>query len=234
MCNAPTPWPELLPTVMLGLRTCIKEDLNASPAQLLYGTELRIPGEFFVSEELPADPNFFLEKFREHIRKVRPSSTAHHIKSGCFLQKNLYTSTHVFVRIDAIRKPLEPPYSGPHRVVKRIDDRKFVIDLNGTEKSISVDRLKPAYLSKESASPPASPEEPRPPAAPEKRSRPASPPPVPDSCPSNTMDRPLSTYPARKRVSFPSFVPDQVTGVVCGFSSLVNSRGLVGKLPVEC
>ncbi|XP_015118988.1 uncharacterized protein LOC107042455 [Diachasma alloeum] len=212
MCNVPKPWPELLPTDMLGLRTCIKEDLTASPAQLLYGTELRIPGEFFVSEDLPANPKFFLEKFREHIRKVRPSPTAHHITSRCFFLKDLYTSTHVFVRIDAVRKPLELPYSGPHRVVRRIDDRNFVIDLNGTEKSISVDRLKPAYVAKESASPPASPEEPSSPAAPEKPSRPASPPPVPDSCPSNTMDRPLRTYPARKRISFPSSVPDQVTG----------------------
>ncbi|XP_015116582.1 uncharacterized protein LOC107040834 [Diachasma alloeum] len=133
MRNAPTPWSELLPTVMLGLRTCIKQDLNASPAQLLYGTELRIPGEFLVSEDLPANPNFFLEKFMEHIREVRPSPTAHHTKSRCFLLKDLYTSSHVFVMIDVVKKPLDPPFSGPHRVIRRIDDRNFVIDLNGTE-----------------------------------------------------------------------------------------------------
>ncbi|XP_011313299.1 uncharacterized protein [Fopius arisanus] len=32
MCNAPTPWADLLPTVMLGLRVADKKDLKASPA----------------------------------------------------------------------------------------------------------------------------------------------------------------------------------------------------------
>jgi hypothetical protein len=35
-------WIELLSTVLLGLRTTIKEDIKASAAELLYGTTLRI------------------------------------------------------------------------------------------------------------------------------------------------------------------------------------------------
>ncbi|XP_025158377.1 uncharacterized protein LOC112589413 [Harpegnathos saltator] len=34
-CHAPTPWPDILPTVLLGLRACMKEDPQASPAKLL-------------------------------------------------------------------------------------------------------------------------------------------------------------------------------------------------------
>lgn len=51
MCSS-KPWLDILPTVLLGLRTSLKEDLQASPAEMLYGTCLRIPGEFFVSEDL--------------------------------------------------------------------------------------------------------------------------------------------------------------------------------------
>lgn len=38
---------EKLPIVLLGIRTALKEDLNASSAEIVYGTNLRLPGEFF-------------------------------------------------------------------------------------------------------------------------------------------------------------------------------------------
>ena len=37
MCASETPWPQRLPIVLLGLRACYKEDLEASPAEMLYG-----------------------------------------------------------------------------------------------------------------------------------------------------------------------------------------------------
>lgn len=51
----------------------------------------------------------------------------------------------MFLREDAIRKPLVPPYSGPHRVVKR-SEKNFVILLRDKEVVVSIDRVKPAYL----------------------------------------------------------------------------------------
>ncbi|XP_025160567.1 uncharacterized protein LOC112589896 [Harpegnathos saltator] len=74
-CHAPTPWPDILPTILLGLRACVKEDLQASPAELLFGTTLQLPGEFFVHEDPPADPFIFLEKFRECIQSLKPAFT---------------------------------------------------------------------------------------------------------------------------------------------------------------
>uniref|UniRef100_A0A0C9RQ48 RNA-directed DNA polymerase n=1 Tax=Fopius arisanus TaxID=64838 RepID=A0A0C9RQ48_9HYME len=199
MCNAPTPWPDLLPSVLLGLRTCFKEDLKASPAQLLFGTELRIPGEFFTTSTLAAEPTFFLEKFREHLRKIRPTPTAHHTKARLFVQKDIYTCSHVFLRVDAVRRPLEQPYAGPYQVVKRVDDRIFIILINGTEKAVSVERLKPAFIAKDDSAP--LDHQPAPNLAQ-----------VPAEHRSATMDPPLRTYQrTRKRVSFPDS-PSQVTG----------------------
>jgi cleavage and polyadenylation specificity factor subunit 1 len=107
-----------LPAVLLGLRTCFKEDVKASAVELLYGTPLRITGEFFVNENTPADPQIFMEKFREDMRELRPTPTAHHIKPSMFILKVLYTCTHVFLRTDVVKSPLQPPYSGPYEVVK--------------------------------------------------------------------------------------------------------------------
>ena len=42
-----TCWTETLPLVLLSIRTAVKGDLQASVAELLYGTTLRLPGEFF-------------------------------------------------------------------------------------------------------------------------------------------------------------------------------------------
>jgi len=80
MCHKSDDWVESLPSVLLGLRSCYKEDLNASPAELLFGTTLRIPGEFFIEEDFPVDPEIFLEKHRVHMRNIRSSPTSHHSK----------------------------------------------------------------------------------------------------------------------------------------------------------
>lgn len=55
MCALQTSWTELLPLVLLGLRTVYKEELQASPGEMLYGTTLRVPGEFFVHQSIPAE-----------------------------------------------------------------------------------------------------------------------------------------------------------------------------------
>ncbi len=40
-------WMDELPMVLLGIRTAWREDAECSPADLVYGTALHLPGEFF-------------------------------------------------------------------------------------------------------------------------------------------------------------------------------------------
>ena len=61
------------------------------------------------------------------------------------MSKALSTCTHVFVRSDVVRKPLQSPYNGPYRVVDR-KEKYFILDLNGRKDTVSIDRLKPAHL----------------------------------------------------------------------------------------
>ena len=46
-CHTPTHWVESLPIILLGICTALKQDLGCSAAELVYGTTLHIPGEFF-------------------------------------------------------------------------------------------------------------------------------------------------------------------------------------------
>jgi hypothetical protein len=64
------------------------------------------------------------------------------------VSRDLAACTHVFVRHDGIRKPLQPTYDGPYRVVERAE-KFFTIDYNGRDDTVSLDRLKPAYLESE-------------------------------------------------------------------------------------
>lgn len=142
MCS-PKPWLDILPTVLLGLRTSFKEDLQAIP-EILCGISFRILWEFFVPQDPPADPQIFVEKHREYMRGLRPTPTVHHNKAK--ISKDLSTCTHVFVHCDHIKKPLEPAYRGPYKIINRFTDILYKIEIEDTSVSINLDRLKPAYI----------------------------------------------------------------------------------------
>ena len=146
MCHNNREWVEVLPTVLLGLRTSVKEDIGATAGELVYGTTIRIPGEFFLDEEMPPDPKFFVEKFRHHMTQVRATPISRHDRRKVFVHKDLSTCSHVFVRIDRVKKPLEHPYEGPYKVLERLSDNVFKMEIQGKATNISVERLKPAYF----------------------------------------------------------------------------------------
>ena len=85
MCSPQTPWVDLLPTVLLGRRTTFKDDLQAAPAEMLFGVPLRVPGEFFVTQSIPANQPVFVEGLRNLIRAVKPVPALRHTKHQPFI-----------------------------------------------------------------------------------------------------------------------------------------------------
>ena len=59
--------------------------------------------------------------------------------------RSLATVSHCFLRVDAVKKPLTPPYDGPYRVLARTD-KTFTIMKNEKPLVVSIDRVKPAFL----------------------------------------------------------------------------------------
>eukprot|EP00731_Ephydatia_muelleri_P016142 Em0009g566a len=148
----PDSWMDALPLVLLGIRTAVKEDLASTAAEMLYGTTLRLPGEFFTPSQpnsLP-DPIDFVSNLRTRMQNIR--STPPRATQRNNITVGLSTATHVFIRHDAVRKPLQPPYDGPYPVLKR-PDKHFTVDIKGRQDTVSVDRLKPAHLDNEPAHP---------------------------------------------------------------------------------
>ena len=65
----------------------------------------------------------------------------------------LRTCTHVYVLNSAVKPPLTRPYRGPFKVLRR-GDKVFTIQLpNGSEDTVSIDRLKPAFVATDVVSP---------------------------------------------------------------------------------
>ena len=137
---------ELLPLILLSLRTTFKQDLQCTPAQLVYETTLRLPGQFFIPSPatMPLDPTLYADRLASYMHQLRPvpprlQSPPSHVPP------NLSTCIHVFVRHDAIRKPLDPPYDGPYQSLHR-HLKHFLLDIHGKQISVTLDRLKPAHL----------------------------------------------------------------------------------------
>ena len=137
-------WPDSLPTVLLGLRKTYKEDLMISPTEMLFGT----------TSAAQADTASFTRSLRQLFCSLRPVPASRQVMQHPFFFRKLRICTHVFKRVDSIRKPLELPYTSPHRMIRCNYDRTYVIEVNGTEKIVTADQLKPAFLEDVEPDPP--------------------------------------------------------------------------------
>ncbi|XP_035204817.1 uncharacterized protein LOC118179760 [Stegodyphus dumicola] len=100
---------------------------------MLNATNIVSPTEYYVSQ------------LRSVMHFVRHIPTSRHIQSPIYVHPALQTCSHVFLRIDSVKPPLTPPYTGPHTVVKRMD-KNFIIEVNNKKITVTIDRLKPAYM----------------------------------------------------------------------------------------
>ncbi|BHF67008.1 hypothetical protein SprV_0301003100 [Sparganum proliferum] len=136
-------WSVNLPLVLLGIRSSVKEDIQCTAAELVYGTPLRLPGEF-VQSSTTNIPSTFVQQLKQRMAQLRPTPTRPTSKR-VFVHEDLKSTPFVFVRHDAVRKSLCSPYDGPYKVLQRMD-KYYVIQKADKTDTVSIDRLKPAYL----------------------------------------------------------------------------------------
>lgn len=137
-------WSQELPTVLFGLRTTLRKESNLSPCLLTYGTQLRIPSDFFVPSKSKIEDAEFVKSLTNTMNSLIPTPRKDSEKE-IFVHKDLKTCTHVFVRTDLVRKPLTPPYQGPYEILQK-SEKFYQIQLPNRTAYISLDRLKPAYI----------------------------------------------------------------------------------------
>ena len=137
----PNHWSEHLPLVLLGIRTTMKDDSGYSPSCLLYGEDIRLPDETNVTSDQDYDPTNFVSILRNQLRCMKPAETRVS-ETATYVPDSLNECKYVLVRVDKVKSSLQSPYEGPYEIMKRLR-KYFVLNINGKNKSISVDRLKP-------------------------------------------------------------------------------------------
>ena len=136
-----------LPSVLLGVCSAVKERLGISAAEMIYGTTLRLPGEF--TQQYTVDANTNLKNYSDKLRvamsrpRLCPPRETH--QKNIFQYKEIETCTHVFLQLIAIAQPLTAPYDGPYKVVPR-SGRVMKILIKGKVETVSLDEVKPAHL----------------------------------------------------------------------------------------
>ncbi|RWS00431.1 uncharacterized protein B4U80_03733, partial [Leptotrombidium deliense] len=127
--------------------TSSKGDLNASSAELDYGLELRLPAPFFDAKDnysfsFEADA---LSNFKASMSALKPCDSRNYGNQKIFVHPHLTRCTHIFLRVDTVRSPLEKPYADPFKVHSR-NSKTMIIDRHGKLVTVSIDRVKPAFL----------------------------------------------------------------------------------------
>ena len=147
----PEQWFWKLPSVMLSLRTTLKPDLGASPAEMLFGEPIAIPGTLLSNapsddEQLHQQQRQTLANLRLEVARLQPVPTSAHRRQNVRLPEELQSCSHVFIRKGGVQPCMSSPYVGPYRVLSR-QDSHFTVSIPGRgAESVALARLKPAVV----------------------------------------------------------------------------------------
>lgn len=145
--NRTADWARALPLILLSHRTTPRDDLAASPADLVYGTPLSLPADFIIREPRPITKptEAFVLDFFEQMRNL-PETAPRPQAPTASLSENLKDAAWVYVRLDTHTGKLQPRYEGPCRVLRKINDNVYEILTSHGVDTVSTERLKPASL----------------------------------------------------------------------------------------
>lgn len=140
--HQPAQWMDALPIILLTLRATEKEDLHHSPAELVYGEDLRLPGQYTPPGAcLPSLG--FLPALKQAMASIAPVLPRQPPPRPTYFPPGLHTAPTALLRTDAHRTPLQPPYTGPYPVLSR-GDKHVTLQVNGRPYVAAWDRVKPA------------------------------------------------------------------------------------------
>lgn len=84
-----TNWAPAIPLIVLALRCTLKEDLKTTPAEMVYGEQLQLPGGYF-EEPKKIAASEFVKQMNSYLRSLRTKETAHHSnEAGIYIPKEL-------------------------------------------------------------------------------------------------------------------------------------------------
>jgi hypothetical protein len=154
--GAAADWYNHLPWVLLAIRTASRDKESPSPAELLYGAQLVVLGQFVAASEDPPPSNSFLKQLCSFVDASAPPPILHNRPSTATAKDSIPTpllhARHVFVRWDATKPPLAPAYDGPYLVLER-SPHTFRLQLGYRTDVVATACLKAAILLPDATAP---------------------------------------------------------------------------------
>ena len=141
-------WIEALPIVMFAHRIALT-DKDVSPFNLVTGADVLLPSCIQQGHKQQFSRDFVNKlstSLRELLLDIQDDKQSKS-KQVTYIPKELSTATHVWLRIDRTKRPLEAPYTGPHRVIK-LFQKTVLIEIARGQDNVSLDRVKPCIFNK--------------------------------------------------------------------------------------
>lgn len=141
-------WIARLPLVILAWNNVIREDWLFSPNQLVFGTNVHLPNNFFeeTDPKLSVENTELVQSYIREMQTLRSGETCQHQnRYSKVLSYDLATCKYVLERNES-RTGLNQTYLGPFEVVERGENVYKIKRLNGSVDTVSISRLKPAYI----------------------------------------------------------------------------------------
>ena len=125
-------WPEVLPWVLLGLRSSPRGDEDISSYEAVFGRPPVLPASILQGPEV-VSAALRRPAAAIPVRPTPPQSS--NVPAGL---------RHVFLCSEGQRSPLQPRYSGPYRVLKQTRNTVRLL-LGDREEVVNIGRVKPCH-----------------------------------------------------------------------------------------
>ena len=131
-------WTSILPWTLLARRTAYHSELQASPAEVVFGDNPAVPGDL-PGADLPADNDLvdLLERLRTNARRP-PAQTTIRRNPQVYYPPTTATATHIYLKKHKTN-PLSPIKDGPYPIVERLGKSALKIKVgeykNGTDRT---------------------------------------------------------------------------------------------------
>ena len=130
-------WLKQLPLILLGIRM-FPDESGSSAFSRVTGEQPMMP-QVLTQQTTPTQIITELNK----IPHVYNPPRSREVPSQ--FPEELRTCTHIWLRLDRVRKPLEAPYQGPFKVVSRTS-LTITVEIRGKPVAVSIERVKPAKM----------------------------------------------------------------------------------------
>jgi len=139
-------WLQHLPVILLGIR-CLPNEHGVAPFTALTGQTLLTPHVVSSTPTQQSDIEFVkqLSRSMQQIDFSLIAQGLNNSNTSNYIPPGLKNASHVWIRVDRIRKPLEAPYAGPFKVVHMGDKTVKIEREDGKQETLSLSRAKPAY-----------------------------------------------------------------------------------------